>query len=290
MKPVDIYLAAFLDTLDAQLNDLPPARRAEILGETREHLDAMMVARRADGMAENDAWHSARQAFGDAEAIGRELAREWERAPRVETVGTPLSKREKLILFARPVALSILVYGFFMPSMINASFKSYWVNGLLAVITFGCAGYGFKSGRRGGGKWTPATAFNWALCILSLLWANLHLTFGSQLRGTSWETISQNYPSVMLPLFLAASFWLKRETNTTLPWRTMPRYAQNPIAAEETFRLSPKIGAVMGLAMGCMGNLWMGWKFFGFGLAGMLCVGEIALAYLYARWLNSKTS
>lgn len=53
-----------------------------------------MSARRADGMDENDAWQSARNSFGDADAMGRELAREWKRAPRVETVGTPLTKHE----------------------------------------------------------------------------------------------------------------------------------------------------------------------------------------------------
>jgi len=108
MKPVEFDLAAYLDRLDAQLNDLPPARRSEILDETREHLEAMMTARRADGMEENEAWGSAHNAFGDAEMVGRELAREWKRAPRVETVGTPLSKREKLKKSMGPLLLSFV--------------------------------------------------------------------------------------------------------------------------------------------------------------------------------------
>lgn len=296
MEPVEMDLAVFLEKLDAQLSDLPPARRAEILAETRAHLEAMMSARRADGMEQNEAWHSARQAFGEAQSIGRDLAREWRRSPRVETVGTPLSKHEKLRLFAFPATLALFIFVFSMLGLTDERWKSYWINGIIALITFGCAGYGFRSWRRAGGQWTPAIAFNWTLCVLQLLWANLYLTFGSQSLGASGESVSPfwllaMFPLALLPFSILASVWLKRENkrgNTPFPWRQTSRYAQNPIAAEEIYRLAPKVGLVKGAALGCSLWLWMGWKFFGFGIAATLCVAEIAVAVFYARWLDGK--
>jgi uncharacterized membrane protein len=97
MKPIDNSLAAFLAQIEATLGDMPAERRAEILAETRCHLEAMLAARRIDGITESAAWEDVQRSFGDPEQIGRDLAREWNRDPHFETIGKPMTQREKAV-------------------------------------------------------------------------------------------------------------------------------------------------------------------------------------------------
>ncbi len=289
MKPVEITLATYLERLAAQLGDVPLARRAEILDETKSHLEAMIAARRADGMDENEAWRDARNAFGEAETIGRELAREWNRAPRVEKVGTPLSKREKLWMFARPTALFLLFYGFFsLMDGVRAQSRQ-GADALYTLITFGCGAVGLWRWRRAGGKWTSTTIAVVALFILGWLWVYSGL-FDSPLRSPFWSAIPTIFIFGMIIVLCVAYAGVKRTNRTAFPWRQTPQYRQNPIKAEELYRLSPRIQLVSMTMTGCLLWLLLGWKYFGFAFAVGFCVGEIALAYLYARWLDRKIS
>lgn len=287
MNPVEIYLKAYLEQLEAQLGDLPPKRRAEILAETRSHLEAMMLARRADGMDEGDAWRSARNAFGDADPIGRELAREWKRAPRVETVGTPLSRREKIVSFTRPVALSAFFLALF--SIGNApQFQGQWRDVIYAFMTLAVVVLGLWRWRKRGGQWSfPLACF---LAGGSVAFAGVYLDsiLGIQSHGTRWNTIFQLWPYLSFVLMAIAIPWFPRTIKTAFPWRRMPLYAQNPIAAEELYRLSPKIQLLSMTVTGCLLWLFMGWQFLGFRVAAAFCLGEVALAYLYARWLDRQ--
>jgi hypothetical protein len=108
MKPIEIQIESFLAQISATLSALPEERRQEILLETRGHLEAMIAARRADGMDEGAAWESTRRNFGDAAQIGGALATEWKRAPRFETLGTPLTVGEKVekVVFSMGNALA----------------------------------------------------------------------------------------------------------------------------------------------------------------------------------------
>lgn len=285
MKPVD----DFLEQINAQLGDLPPARRIEIIGETRAHLEAMIAARKSDGMDENAAWQSASRAFGDAETIGRELAREWKRDPRVETVGTPLTKKEKLWMFARPVTLFLLCYGFLSLMDVVRAQSRQGADAIYPLITFSCGAVVLWRWRREGGKWTSARIAGWALLILGWLWIYSGL-FGSTLRSPLWSAIPVILIFGMIIVLCIIYIGVKRSVKTAFPWRQMPQYAQNPIKAEELYRLGPRIQLVSMTTSGCLLWLFMGWKYFGFALAAGFCIGEIALAYLYARWLDSKTS
>lgn len=78
-------LEQYLTTIDAGLQTLPAARRAEELREIRQHLEALVAGHMARGAAEADAVEAAIRQFGHAEKIGRGLEAAWERrrAPRL---------------------------------------------------------------------------------------------------------------------------------------------------------------------------------------------------------------
>lgn len=286
MKPID----EFLETLDAQLNDLPPARRIEIIGETRAHLEAMIAARRAGGQSEAQAWQSAREAFGDAKTTGAELAREWKRAPRVETEGTPLSRREKIALLTPFLVRCFAVWALVLLSFAGLGRLSSANQGLILIAWIPLI-FGFQL-RRQRGKGRPITpsriAWFGGAALLSL-GLGIYQQFESELHGTSTEIFLQAWAVPLFMLTMAAIlFWAKLEARHVFPWRYLPRYPSNPIGAEQEYFLWRKIETAFKLLLAFTFWSWMGWQFLGFVLAAILGLGEIAFTLLYARWQNGK--
>jgi uncharacterized membrane protein len=62
--------------LNAPLNGLPAAERAEMRTEIRQHLDALTAAHEELGSPPDEAWRLALAQFGDPTRIGRRLRRE----------------------------------------------------------------------------------------------------------------------------------------------------------------------------------------------------------------------
>ncbi len=280
MKPVDDYL----EQLDGQLNDLPSTRRVEIIGETRDHLEAMIAARRADGMDENAAWQSTQSAFGEAEMVGRELAREWK---RVETVGTPLSKLEKRKLLTRYLLIGLVFY----PLMMLAVFGllMHHLGGLLIVLAPVVLIIQIHWHRKGDVPFTPSGIISMFVGCGILFIMGLKFHFQSEYPGLQ---LISNFLTCVSPLMFGAllllAVLLKREEKTTRPWRALQRYASNPIGAEEEYQFGPNLFFLIGLLIGCMANFYAGWLLHGLGFAARNCLVLIVLMLLYARFFIEK--
>ena len=70
-SPLDHYL----ETVEARLNNLPPARRQEEMLEIRQHLEALVAGHQRAGVSEADAVAAAIRQFGHAEQIGQALSK-----------------------------------------------------------------------------------------------------------------------------------------------------------------------------------------------------------------------
>lgn len=292
---LEIALDEFGAQVEAQLSELPGELRAQYGTELREHLRALVAARQSQGLDERAAWISAQTAFGEASEIGRELARQWKRAPRYETRGTSLSKREKGLKFARIMSLGAIYYLSVMATMTYLE-KHGWETAFLPLLSIFAFGFGFWQWRRKGGIFTPATLFLQIAMAANLIWLNFHIIVTRAVLAT--PASRRNFDSGLIdrinifwiPIFLVLLFvgmvWLKREEKMTKPWRQSARYAQNPVAAEEEYRLSAPLGLALGTTMSCIGSLWMGFQFFGWPIAFALCALQIGGALVAARFLR----
>jgi len=69
----------YLADIGAHLKALSPAQHEEEVRELREHLDALVRDRRAEGLGDEEAGAAALRQFGDAGRIGRRLRGAWAR-------------------------------------------------------------------------------------------------------------------------------------------------------------------------------------------------------------------
>lgn len=279
MKPLDLFLQA----LGAQLGDLPTARRAEILDETRGHLEAMIAARRADGMDEIAAWHSARNAFGDAEIVGRELAREWHRDPRIETVGTPLSeaaKRRKIAGFFPVLLIFPLAY-----PLVTWLDNRHLAGAFFLMFAPLMLGYSIWRQRRQGLPFTLSAIAGMLISFVFLLGLALQIQFDAQLRDTPLQAALDAYFAPIIAVVGLITMFFQREQNKKVyPWRAGRLYATNPVAAEDNYRLSLRLCFIGFTAIQCFSVLWM-WPFFGiWTLLG--CLGVVTFNLLVWRWIR----
>lgn len=68
-SPLDHYL----ETIEARLQGLLPARRQEEMREIRQHLEALVAGHRIAGLSEEEAVAAAIRQFGHAEQVGQAL-------------------------------------------------------------------------------------------------------------------------------------------------------------------------------------------------------------------------
>ena len=80
-------IEAYFAAIEAQLQDLPDARRAEFVDEARAHLQAAVEAKRADGLDESASWKAALREFGEPGEVGRSRARVARSVGDFEAVG-----------------------------------------------------------------------------------------------------------------------------------------------------------------------------------------------------------
>jgi uncharacterized membrane protein len=280
MNPTESSLERFLSRLTAVLSDVPAERRQDILSETRSHLMAMLAARRSDGMPEAEAWADVERAFGEPEMVGREIVMEWKRDPRFETEGTPLSTAEKakklnrLFITKAPISIGLLALVSLLQGLGSASYLYYLLGPLVSAWVI----WSYRK------KGQLITASVILMCVFQLFVC----TFGPHNTHLNYFS-SEQFCYIAVGLFVAMMVLVKREKKTTQPWRWLPAYKSNPIAAEDEHRLSSLYGGIYGLAMGCVVASWMHWQFLGLGVGVAICAAFVAIIYLFGRWAQRKS-
>ena len=257
--------------LAAALAELPAPRRAEFVAEARAHLLAMVAARRADGTSQAQAWRLALEEFGAAREVGRALREQWANSGQLECEGAPLSKRQLLGKVAPPLLMAL---GFYLLLLLvpHAAWKNAWAGPLYALFCLIAGGFGLARARRRGMKWTPATIANCAFGCVMMLNAIVLVVWGDALNSSQW---SDKYPWAMLcavALFALVSRALRARERGARPWRVAANYASNPVAAEQEFRLYPRLSFALGAAMMGCGLVVLGvQQAFGLPLALLAC-------------------
>lgn len=263
------------------------------MGETREHLEAMMAARRADGLDASAAWHDVRRCFGDADTIGRELAREWERAPRHETEGTPLSNREKVLIVVGSLASGLLF--FLILTAVSPWLAARHLQGLFSLVAIPLLWLfmGWQL-RKKQGPFTPTKIFALLYGFAVIMAFPLRYQFAGALRGTHWETLlnaprSPHFDFVVMVVCLFLALGRKRENKKVLPWRRWGRYSSNPIGTEDEYHFNISFGRILGTAIPCVSALLSAL------LVGSvssmvpslaICLGVVAMNVAIGRWLR----
>ena len=266
------------------LAPLPNEKRAQVLAEVRAHLEAMIEARRADGMNADGAMENALQGFGTAEQIGRELLDEWARGPRMEVRGTPLSKREKWRQVAPVVGAFLVLYPLML--WLQQQMQGWkWQGVATSAFMMVCFTTGMWRSQKAT-RWMerPAHRFLALVCVLQMVGAILYLNRDVMPAGTN-RVFEIGMPILGL-LMLIGLVWLVRERKTNPPWREIATYQANPIATEERYRLGSRTGLIMGATMGIMSTLWMSWNFFGliYGIGTSIVL--LAIYGLLYRWIR----
>ncbi len=272
----EIYFAA----LEKSLRDVPAVRRAEFMDEVRAHLHAMVEAKRADGLDAEAVWLQTAAEFGEPEKVGRELRRQWADSAQLESEGVPLSLKRKWWIFVLPVVACVVVYAF-ATLAVSPKNNTGWQIPVLAAIYFGCPFFGIVSDARKSGGLKPSMIVG--LFSSYLLGANCLVDIsGNYDWGGTWRT-----RGIFVFIMLCSSlyFWLYKRERADRPWQFSARFKQSPIAAEQTYRLSPIVGLVLGNVLGCIGMISVGLQFFGLPLALLSCAALISGSVVLGKWL-----
>lgn len=274
---LDSYLAA----IEAELGDIPAARKREFMDEARAHLWAMVEAKRADGLSEEAAWQSAMAEFGESREVGRALRQQWADSAQLESEGAPLSTRRKLWIFALPVVGCVLAYALFT-LMLAPESSAGWQMPVLAIITFGCITFGISSDVRKRGGWKPSTIVGCFSAVIITSNALFNLSGGREWGGEwrSWGTFA------FVMTYASLYFWLYKRERANRPWQWNARFKQSPVAAEQEYRLAPLVGLAMGTVLSCIGLVSIGLQFFGLPFALLSCAGLVGGALVLGRWLT----
>ena len=272
-------LETYLAAIEAQLRDMPAARRAEFMDEVRAHLHAMVEAKRADGADAATAWLQAMREFGEPDKVGRDLRRQWADSAQLESEGVPLSLRRKLWIFVLPVIACVIVYAL-ATLIISPKNNEGWQMPVLAAFAFGCLAFGTASDVRKRGGWKPSTIVG---CVgFFIILSNALFTLSRSGDVSEWQAWG-NFAFIMI--YASLGDWLRKRERADRPWRFSALYKTNPIGAEQTYRLGPLVGLAMGTIMGCIGTIAVGLQFFGLPIALLLCAVSISIAVVYGRWL-----
>ena len=278
-------IATYFAAIEAQLEALPAARRAEFIDEARAHLHAMVEAKRADGLSEAGAWNAAMTEFGEPTQVGRALHEQWADSAQLESEGVPLSRAEVARKFALPVAAALGGFIAFMLLITPAMWHSARAAPMYTLALASLIGVGIWRGRKQGGQWTPSNVMIAAVTAVILIHVIAGLDWGT---GRYPLGIARVIQPMLMPLILVECVlwvWLRRRERADRPWQWSARFKQNPVAAEQEYRLYPLIGLAMGTALGCVGMIGMGLQFFGLPLALLSCGGLIGVAVVFGWWL-----
>ena len=279
------------DALDSYESDLalvlepmPPEKRAQVLAEVRAHLEAMIEARRADGMSAQSAMENAMGIFGAADEIGRELLDEWARGPRMEVRGTPLSKREKCRQIALMIVWPCVVFPLFQ--WLQQQIHGWQWEGMAeSAFVILCFTLGMWRSQRSG-RWLerPVYRFTAVVNMVHIMFVVIHF------NRSAMPFSAQSALEIWMPIYGVCSLiglvWWLRERKTNPPWRYMTTYQANPVATEERYRLKQNSGLIISGAVITLSALWLNWNLFGliYGVAiSLVLLGLYTLLY---RWIR----
>ncbi len=137
-------LEKYLSALTAQLNALPPKRRAEELREVRTHLENAVIVGREMGRTEDEAVKEALAQYGAADVVGQEVTAAWRREQTLNsrslfgaaactiTVTAALARMTSLLV---PFMLPTPAHGLLLPPY-SLGVWAEWVVWLMPLFLF----------------------------------------------------------------------------------------------------------------------------------------------------------
>ena len=273
LTPIEVpYFAA----LEKALGEMSAERKGAALKEVHAHLWAMVEAKRMDGLSESDAWRAALREFGAPEKVGRALWKQWIDSGQMEENGEPMTRKQKALKWGFPLiwtTVSSLLVVFGRISIFEACA---W---LLVVMCFAELGRNYYP--RKGEKWSAAHVFLYAVSTFALL----NMVFMKDLQNTILGEI-RDYATlitalVYLPIYLR---FRKRET-ARRPWQIDRKFSRNPIAAEQKYRMEPRIVLAASATFSCAFVLSHCLQFFGLPLALLMCAAIVGAAFTASLWV-----
>ena len=270
------------------LAPLPPEKRAQVLAEVRAHLEAMIEARRADGMSAERATEEALQGFGAAELIGRELLDEWARGPRMEARGTPMSRREKVKVSVR-LFIAALVLRPLMEWLLPRLEGWEWEGVAKTSFWVMCLAYGMWHSQKTL-RWIekPACRFVVIVNVMHILVVLILCNFVSVPASHAWllSILSSSWILIYLLLSTIGLAWYRRERKVNPPWRDMMSYRTNPVATEDRYRLNELSAFTLSWSIGALSTLWLVGVSYG-SVGGLIGIAALLSSYgLLYRWIR----
>ncbi len=265
------YFAA----LARALGEMPAERKDAAIQEVRAHLWAMVEAKRSDGLDEATAWLQATREFGEPAQVGRALHRQWVATGQMEESGEPLAKIKVALKWgyvALAGAWTIALFSFDHSTIFEACA---W---LLVMLSFPDIGRYQASNR---GKWSFAGIF---LNLVSLF-ALLNMLWMKDFQGTFWGDIWNYATLIVAMLYVPVYLRFRKKEIARRPWKTDRLFLRSPIAAEQKYRMEPRIVLSITAIFGCALTVsqsfgWLNWP-----LIILMCAAIVAAAFTANRWL-----
>lgn len=279
-------LESYLAAIEAQLNDVPAARKIEFMDEVRAHLHAMVEAKRADGADAATAWLHSMCEFGEPEKVGRDLRKQWVDSAQMENEGAPLSAREIVRKFGFSLVLGVMGALAFSVFGLPTASHGPLVVPAVALFLFLALGRGLYAQHRQLGGWTPSAIVG----IIFIATINLYVLSFLQ-WGNDWAIgvigASGGIPVYFVFALMALQKWLARREISQRPWQFTSRFKSSPVAAEQEHRLMPVIGMGMGLIFSFLLAIPASLQVFGLPVLWIVCA-IIIVAVALCAWQLRK--
>ncbi len=266
-------LESYLAAIEAQLRDVPAARKAEFMDEVRAHLHAQWEAKRADSFDAATAWLHSMREFGEPDKVGRDLRRQWASSGQMETEGVPLSKWD----FARKFGwrlVAVTAIGTAAVTLPESAWEQLSKPSDYVALILAIFGFWIFRFQRQGKQWTIYNIVAYLFAFVLMMEPVAHM------QWPAFDMGDLGPPTALgIGLFM---IWLWKRDRANRPWQWSALFKSSPVAAEQEYRLSPLIGLAIGTTMGCAGLI----SIFGLTSALLPCVGTIGGAIIFGWWLQ----
>ena len=270
-------LESYLAEIEAELKDVPAARKSEFINEVRAHLHALCEAKRADGLDEATAWLHSMREFGEPEKVGRALWFQCLKSGRVEVKGEPLSQRQLMKKWFLLALITLcLCLTFIADKFTLATLGENFIYEIFMIEIFR--------------QTTPANKLKWFSCSKITLVVSVIFLF-STLTNNLWR---DTFFAPARDYFLIAAatayfvFTLRswKQELALRPWQWDKQYLNNPIAAEQNYRFWPIVMLLMTSVVLCIFTFSASLGLFGLPLAFLMGLAPFAAALVVGRWLT----
>ena len=130
-------------------------------------------------------------------------------------------------------------------------------------------------------RWTPLSILTAVLGAVQLALAIVQLKWGE----SSFGIVLASWGNPLILICWTFWWWLRQTDVPKRPWKMMALYAQNPIAAEQEYRISPLIGWTVSSAIGFISVLLLGLQFFNPTQTSLLGGADLLFSVVGGFWI-----